>query len=295
MGRKEVHNAIVTRNTDPDLGTKLRGSVFFNAPSLFDGEYPIPAEPCFPFASAPKGAGFFVVPKVGDEIEVEVEMDDSTNPEPRWRCMVYSDAADIAEEFKVDYPFRMGWKSNSGHYFLFDDKEGSQIVKLFHKLGTFLEMDKEGSWLEKIVKNKVIDIVKNLTVVVGGDETETIAGKSEKTVTGLFTVNAQGKITLNTQAAMDVLSQGAMNLLSQAALKAAGTGGSEFGDGSSSTQVKGSSVTVEAPSTVINSSSIQAGGGTPVARLGDQCIGVGNLGAPVSSTIIQGSPVLGAG
>lgn len=30
-------------------------------------------------------------------------------------------------------------------------------------------------------------------------------------------------------------------------------------------------------------------GGMPAARMGDQCIGVGNLGAPVISTIIQGS------
>lgn len=278
MGRKEVHNAIVTRNTDADQGTKLRGGVYFEAKSLFDGEYPLPALPCFPFASD-KGAGFFVVPKVGDEIEVEIDVEDVSLPEPRWTCMIYSEAADIDPIFKTNYPFRMGWKSNSGHYLLFDDKEGQEMLALFHKIGTYLQIDKEGTWLEHIVKDKVSNILANMTVVVGADESHT--------VTGLFSVNAQGKIALNTQAAMDLLAQGE--------LKAAGKGGTTVGDSSAATKVEGTQLEVNAPTTIFNSSTVQAGGATPVARLGDQCIGTGNLGAPVVSTIIQGSAVLGAG
>ena len=71
MAKKEVHRAIVTRNTDDDEGLRLRGAIYFNAPTLFDGEFPIPAQPCFPFASA-NGAGMFWVPQVGDEIEVQI-------------------------------------------------------------------------------------------------------------------------------------------------------------------------------------------------------------------------------
>lgn len=139
MATKEVHNAIVTRNTDPDSGIAgelLRGGVFFNAPTLFEGEYPLPAEPCFPFASV-KGAGMFWVPQVDDEIEVEILVDDGTSdtsdvelPEPRWRCMVYSDPADIAPEFKKNYGNRMGWKSNSGHILFFDDTKGEERIEI---------------------------------------------------------------------------------------------------------------------------------------------------------------------
>lgn len=184
MARKEIHNAIVTRNTDPDLGTALRGAVFFDAPGLFNGEYPLAAQPCFPFASA-NGAGFFVIPKVDDEIEIEVNVDDPNNPddttdaelpEPRWRCMIYSDAADIAEEFKVNYPFRMGWKSNSGHILLFDDKEGSELVQLSHKIGTGFTWDKDGNWTEDVKKDKKITIVGKETKTIGGTEDHTTAG-----------------------------------------------------------------------------------------------------------------------
>lgn len=223
MAKTEVHNAIVTRNTDDDIGVALRGAVFFEAPSLFEGEYPLPAYPCFPFASS-LGAGFFLVPKIGDEIEVLILVDDPSQPydttdlelaEPRYRCMIYSDANDIAEEFKVNYPFRMGWKSNSGHLFMFDDFEGEQLVKLAHTVGTLLQMERNGDYQETVQKDKLVDIFgskiteiqKTKEETVGGDsktnisknkeeditgnETRTVGGDQEETVTGnrTFTVN----------------------------------------------------------------------------------------------------------
>jgi len=149
MSKKEIHDAIVTRNIEADRASTLllRGAVYFNSRTLFDGEYPIPAVPCFQFASE-TGAGIFFVPKVGDQIEIEIETHDSTSdtthvevPEPRWRCMIYSNAADIAEEFKVNYPFRMGWKSNSGHILLFDDLDGVRKISLLSRFGHEIVLD----------------------------------------------------------------------------------------------------------------------------------------------------------
>ena len=221
MAKKEIHDAIVTRNieSDKDSTVLLRGAVYFDAPTLFDGEFPIPAKPCFPFASAPNGAGFFVVPKVDDEIEVEILADnpnqpyDSSDvelPEPRWRCMIYSDAADIAEEFKTNYPFRMGWKSNTGHILMFDDKEdfgevllkhtfghflqmtkfkSEEFVKLFHVIGTLLHMNKDGDWLGTIIRDKVETIARDFIQDVTGDSTETVGGKKIFNVTGDCEIN----------------------------------------------------------------------------------------------------------
>lgn len=158
MAKSEIHDAVVTRNVEGDEAStlRLRGAVYFNAPTIFDGEYPIPAIPCFQFASA-KGAGIFFVPKVDDQIEVEIQADDGTSdtedielPNPTWRCMVYSNPHDIAEEFKVNYPARMGWKTNSGHLLLFDDLDGVRKVSLLSQSGHELTLDeKKGE--EKIV------------------------------------------------------------------------------------------------------------------------------------------------
>ena len=210
MAKREIHNAIVTRNTDIDLGVALRGAVFFNAPTLFDGEYPEPAFPCFPFAST-KGAGLFFVPQVGDEVEIEILVDDGTFdtsdvevPEPRWRCMIYSAAADIADEFKKNYTRRMGWKSNSGHLFLFDDKEGEELVQLSHKIGTILQWDKDGNWIEKIIKDKVSDVAAKYIQTVGGDYSETVSGKKVINVTGNVEINTQGETKVIAQGKVTV-------------------------------------------------------------------------------------------
>lgn len=248
MAKTEVHNAIVTRNTDPDLGVALRGGIFFEAAGLFDGEFPIPAFPCFPFASQladgkEGGAGMFFVPQVGDEVEIVLLADDGTedpddieNVEPRWRCMIYSKAADIPDEFKVNYTKRMGWKTNSGHILLFDDtvdksfaqlKTGkghnfildetkdlqralletikkhkllfddtNEIIEFAHFVGTLFKIDKDGNWIETVIKDK--------TITIGGDETTTTTGDRTHTAAN-HTIDTVGDIKLGSNAAAEQL------------------------------------------------------------------------------------------
>lgn len=209
MAKTETHNATVTRNTDEDLGVALRGAVFFEAPTLFDGEYPQPALPCFPFASA-KGAGMFYVPKVGDEIEVLIRVDDPQNPhdtddaqlpEPRWIAMIYSDVSDIFSEFQKNYPFRMGWVSNSGHHMIFDDTEGEELVRFAHTVGTFFEMDQTGDYSESIQRNKIVEIFgdkrsniqKTKAEFIGGNHEVDIKKDKIETIRGDYTLEVLGK------------------------------------------------------------------------------------------------------
>ncbi len=152
----EEHDAIVTRNFDDDEGIEgLRGSVFFQSDTLIeDTEYPIPATPCFPYASAAfetangneltGGAGFFFVPKPDDFITVRLE-DAIEHPNPTYLCMFYNDVTDIAREWKKNYANRMGWKTNSGHILLFDDTKKQQLVKLEHTFGSNLVMGSNGN------------------------------------------------------------------------------------------------------------------------------------------------------
>jgi hypothetical protein len=129
------------------MGLLLRGAVFFNAPDLFDGEYPLPAYPEFQFASL-NNAGVFFVPKVNDEIEVEINVDDggfdTTDvelPEPRYRAMIYSDANDINEVFQTNYPNRMGWVSNKGHYWIMDDTDDEEVFHIYSSNGHKIELN----------------------------------------------------------------------------------------------------------------------------------------------------------
>lgn len=74
----------------------------------------------------------------------------------------------------------------------------------------------------------------------------------------------------------DVAATGDATVKSDGMAKFEGTGGTDVGSSASATNING---------TVVN----LAGGGAPVAKLGSKCIGTGNLGAPVVSTIIEGS------
>ena len=86
---KEYHFAIVTRVVDGRLNEGLRGAVFFKSDTLTnETEFGDPAEPSFPMAGA-NGEGFFWVPQIGDQIEVEIDKS-SEHPAPRYTRMLYS-------------------------------------------------------------------------------------------------------------------------------------------------------------------------------------------------------------
>ena len=186
MPKAEKHNAIVTRNVpnESDETSNLRGAVFFNAPTLFEGEYPEPALPCFPFASS-NGAGMFWVPKVDDEIEVLILVDDEDSPhdssdieipEPRYLCMIYNDINEVDEEFLFNYPNRMGWKTNSGHIILFDDGEGVELFRMAHALGQFIEMNAGGHIKTKSLKDHITDVGKDEILTVRRNQNQTVLG-----------------------------------------------------------------------------------------------------------------------
>jgi len=159
---KKIVYGTVTRNTDRVLGYKLRGAVYFQSEQLADEhEYPIPARPSFPFAG--NNYGIFVVPQQDDQIEIEID-EDLNYPEPRYRAVLYSDVDEIPEEFKTNYPFRMGWKTPGGHLLMFDDKEGQELIKLAHTIGTGFEWTTDGDWLETVVRDKIIEVTRNFVM-----------------------------------------------------------------------------------------------------------------------------------
>jgi hypothetical protein len=83
-----------------------------------------------------------------------------------------------------------------------------------------------------------------------------------------FVALLSGKLEIKSDADVTVEGGGAGKFV--------GKGGTDCGDGGSVTNVNGSQV-------------LLAGGGNPVAVLGSQSMGTGNLGAPVISKLLEGS------
>ena len=203
----EKHFAIVTRNVDDRLGPAGRGLVFFKSDTLSgDAEFGEPAQPSFPLAGQNQ-EGFFWVPQVGDQIEVEINRADE-HMVPRYTRMLYSSEDDIPEEFKVNYPNRMGWRTRKGHLLLFDNStpQGGEdegldrlLVMFFHAIGTGFIWRKNGDEIKTIVRDLVETIQRNLVRTVTGTVTEDLKAEVTRTITGKLTETIKNDVVRKVQ------------------------------------------------------------------------------------------------
>ena len=91
-----------------------------------------------------------------------------------------------------------------------------------------------------------------------------------------MTITSKQDVSINSDAKVEVIGAGGVDVKSDGSVKIEGTGSTDVGSGASVTNVNGSMVML-------------AGGGAPIARLGDMAVGTGNMGGPVISNIVQGS------
>ena len=107
--RREIHYGVVIDNVDPDKrgGLKVRVDTLLDQLPLLDEYIP----PTFPFAGSE--VGWFFVPEVGAQVEVEVETSDEQSVEDisaSWRATLYSENDAPPAELTSDYPNRAGIK-----------------------------------------------------------------------------------------------------------------------------------------------------------------------------------------
>jgi hypothetical protein len=82
--------------------------------------------------------------------------------------------------YKAKYPFNKVFASESGHVVEFDDTPGKERVHLYHRTGTYYEIDEKGNKVEKTVS----------------DDYEIVAGKKEVFVAGNVNVVVRGNVTM---------------------------------------------------------------------------------------------------
>ena len=137
-------------------------------------------------------------------------------------------------------------------------------------------------------KDKKIKLTANTNTVVMDKNGIALTDKNKNTFTmasagvstttdGNANVTAKGDAKVTADGNADISGKGGASMKSDGQTVVKGTGGTNVGDSGSPTMVDGQTVAL-------------AGGGSPIARIGDMVIGTGNLGAPVISQIIQGSP-----
>ena len=132
------------------------------------------------------------------------------------------------------YPFNHVLETESGHFVEFDDTEGNERIHIYHKLGTFLEIDKSGNVMIKTVGNVTnvvagnmdtyvqgnysLSVDGNLDTYAVGNLTEKVDGNRKTTITGTETLEITGNVTntmkgsLTEEVTMDVTQDYKINL-----------------------------------------------------------------------------------
>lgn len=249
----------------------------------------------------------FDVPSIGDIVYVECDTGEYEFPIAWGNVTKGLDTApNIPEAFRRNVPTNRGSYTPGGHKIELDDGEskptkspndkdlttknrGIRITSTANNKIHIIEdsennkeyiliEDKKGNMIKLDYKDNELTI-KSLGTTkfdTAEDRTDTVGGNLIVNVTGDATVTANGNVSVSTPGNATVSADGNVQVTGQGTAEFKGSGGTNVGDGGSQTQVKGQQV-------------LLAGGGPGVARLGDRAFGIGNLGAPVSSTIIQGS------
>lgn len=229
---REVHIATVVDNDDPEIRFRLKvaGGTLMGTDD--DGEvveYGDWIEPSFPVLLSSDGenvtGGFFAIPGPGTTVEIELavssDFDEApnqtllTNSDPRWRASLFQLGDDIPDEFKTNYPNRFGFKSATGHLFLFDDSEGDlgkvMIAARPNALGqqSFMSFENDGSI--QIITNNGMMFFMNADkgeITLLDSQQNMIALKADGT-----TIMAKGGHTIDMNAAgINVLAAGALHL-----------------------------------------------------------------------------------
>ncbi|GAB1376900.1 hypothetical protein MASR1M48_17520 [Lactococcus petauri] len=160
------------------------------------------------------------------------------------------------EAFRREDVSNRGLRTPLGHLIEYDDATDTQGIRITSIGGFKFHIDD---------KNKKIFLQTPAgSQFVLDDDNELILLQT----TGDFTATIGKNLNINVTENANIMATGQAKFV--------GDGGTEVGSESSTTMVKGMTV-------------LLAGGGAPVAVVGGKCIGTGNFGAPVVSTIIQGS------
>lgn len=114
------------------------------------------------------------------------------------------DAREPASAYNSKYPFNKVFKTERGHIIEIDDTPDNERIHVYHKSGTYTEINKEGRKVDKVVdkhfeiifKDQTIHIRGKQDILIDGNQTVNIKGQQDVVIDGNQTVNAKGNQTV---------------------------------------------------------------------------------------------------
>jgi len=144
--------------------------------------------------------------------ETAVEFKDST----RSKQLPTANSAEIWEQpiapFGGMYPYAKVYESESGHLFIMDDTPTHENISLYHRKGTFLDVDANGTQVNKIVGDGYTIIDRNGSIYIAGRAQVTVGNGINLLVQGNADIQVNGASTINLKNNADVNVAGDLNL-----------------------------------------------------------------------------------
>lgn len=110
-----------------------------------------------------------------------------------------------ASAYAAIYPYNRVYQSESGHVVELDDTPNRERIHVYHRTGTYTEINNEGRRVNKIVgddievvlKDKTVYIQGNVKVDIKGNLEANVEGSAKLSVTGNMDVKVGGNYNLN--------------------------------------------------------------------------------------------------
>jgi len=99
--------------------------------------------------------------------------------------------------YSAVYPYNKVYTTESGHIVEFDDTPSNERIHVYHKSGSYEEINHEGRRVTKTVNDDIEVIVKNKTVYIEGDCKIIVKGNVDYTVDGNFNLRVRGDVKIN--------------------------------------------------------------------------------------------------
>lgn len=119
-----------------------------------------------------------------------------------------------------EYPYSKVYETESGHLQIFDDTPGHETISLTHRMGTFIDIDSNGTQVNKIVgdgytiidRNGFIYVGGACTVNIDGDAQISISGSADLDVSGTCNANIHGNLNLGVATDLECVIGGMLTL-----------------------------------------------------------------------------------
>lgn len=123
-------------------------------------------------------------------------------------------------DFQPVFPYTQILETESGHTLEFDDTPTRERIRIGHRMGTFIEMNPDGSVTCRTANNDTEVVIGNKEIKVKGDYSLTIEGdtyiNSEKSlyhnIKGSYNLTAEGEINIISKKSATILSNEDMKI-----------------------------------------------------------------------------------